>query len=181
MAFRGKSIAIAAAFALVPSTIGVAQAPKPTAQSAWLNAHNIARAEFGSPALKWNDGLASEARDWARKLARSGRFQHASRDQRKGRGENLWMGTRGGFAPHQMIDSFVSEKRWFRPGKFPAVSTTGNWADVGHYTQIVWRDTREVGCAVAQNSQYDVLVCRYWPAGNMVGTRIAPRPSLARR
>ena len=39
----------------------------------------------------------------------------------------------------------------------------------GHYTQVVWRNTREVGCAVARNGSDDFLVCRYWPSGNWMG------------
>jgi hypothetical protein len=50
------------------------------------------------------------------------------------------------------------------------VSRTGNWSDVGHYTQIVWPASQRVGCATASNRANDYLVCRYLPAGNIVGT-----------
>ena len=79
------------------------------------------------------------------------------------------MGTSGYFAPERMVGAFVNERRFYQHGKFPEVSSTGKWQDVGHYTQLVWRDTREVGCAVARGTGYDVLVCRYWPAGNWMG------------
>jgi hypothetical protein len=51
------------------------------------------------------------------------------------------------------------------------VSRTGNFDDVGHYTQLMWRDTGKVGCAVVRDSQYDILVCRYSQAGNVEGER----------
>ena len=38
----------------------------------------------------------------------------------------------------------------------------------GHFTQIVWRGTREVGCAVANCSGKALWVCRYLPQGNIV-------------
>lgn len=81
------------------------------------------------------------------------------------------MGTPGYFSTERMVGAFISEKRNYRHGSFPHVSTTGNWQDVGHYTQIVWRDTQQIGCAVARTAQRDVLVCRYWPAGNRSGSQ----------
>ena len=63
----------------------------------------------------------------------------------------------------------MREKKYFRPGLFPNNSTTGRVADVGHYTQLVWRATREVGCASATGAREDILVCRYAEAGNYRG------------
>ena len=52
---------------------------------------------------------------------------------------------------------------------------------MGHYTQIVWPETREVGRAMASGQRFDVLVCRYWPSGNVIGHAIAPRTKVAKR
>ena len=75
---------------------------------------------------------------------------------RSGSGENLWMGTAGRFPVEHMVGRFIEEKRHYRHARFPDISQTGNWADAAHYTQVVWRDTREVGCAVAQGASSDV-------------------------
>ncbi len=132
-----------------------------------LEAHNDARAEVDVPRLAWSSRLAREAQEWAEHLAREGRMIHANRDQRGGAGENLWLGHAGYYEAEVMVGGFVAERQHFRNGIFPQVSTTGNWRDVGHYTQVIWRDTREVGCAVARGASNDFLVCRYWPAGNI--------------
>ncbi len=57
--------------------------------------------------------------------------------------------------------------------KAPAASnsTTGRVEDVGHYTQLVWRATSQVGCAEATGTREDILVCRYAEAGNWRGER----------
>lgn len=161
------------------SVSGMAAATDNDAERVWLEAHNAARAEFGVPPLHWDRELAAEALVWARVLAREERLRHSPQDSRNAQGENLWMGTAGAYSPESMIAGFVDEQRYFRSGQFPRVSTTGNWADVGHYTQIVWADTRSVGCASASGRRFDVLVCRYWPAGNVMGTYISPRQYVA--
>ena len=176
---RYLSKGFVAALALSCGAMSVAQ--DTSAERVWLQEHNKARDEFGSAALRWNPDLAREARDWARHLARKNYLRHSSRDQRRGTGENLWMGTRGFFSPSKMIAGFVDERRDFVPGRFPEVSRTGRWSDVGHFTQIVWPETREVGCALATGDRYDVLVCRYWPSGNVMGQTITPRAKVAKR
>ena len=134
-----------------------------------LAEHNRERDRAGVPRLAWNDRLARDARAWAHQLAAEGWLRHASHAENGGAGENLWMGSAGYFAPETMIGAFLDERRHYRHGTFPNVSHTGNWQDVGHYTQIVWRDTREVGCAIARNASDEFLVCRYWPSGNWMG------------
>ena len=82
------------------------------------------------------------------------------------------MGTDGAFSLTQMVDTWGQEKQNFRNGTFPNVSTTGNWFDVGHYSQMVWRNTKRVGCAgVTGSDGYYRLVCRYSPPGNVIGQR----------
>jgi hypothetical protein len=70
-----------------------------------------------------------------------------------------------------MVGGWIDEKRYFINGVTPNFSTTGNYEDVAHYTQIIWRGTRTVGCALASNATDDYLVCRYAPAGNVVGQK----------
>ncbi|QZH74823.1 MAG: SCP-like extracellular [Erythrobacter sp.] len=137
-----------------------------------LQEHNHARDDVGVPRLAWSNRLASEAQDWAEELARRGRMEHSTQEGRRGAGENLWMGSAGYYGPEVMIGAFVDERRMFRGGTFPQVSTTGRWNDVGHYTQVVWRETQEVGCAVARGGGNDFLVCRYWPAGNVYDRQV---------
>lgn len=149
--------------------------PKPRGQallrSAMIGGHNQARREYRVAPLAWDEGLARDAAVYAQRLARTNRFEH---DPQVGRpvkqGENLWMGTKNAYSYAEMIGLLVDERRYYRPGRFPAVSRTGRWSDVGHYTQIIWPTSQRVGCATASNRANDYLVCRYWPAGNIVGT-----------
>src|SRR5215213_3769853 len=113
-----------------------------------LIAHNLERDRVGVPRLAWSAKLAAQAQAWADTLARNNRFEHAA--DRAGAGENLWMGPARRYSAEQMIGGFTDEVRYFRSGQFPNVSSTGSWHDVGHYTQLIWRGTQQVGCAVGQ-------------------------------
>ncbi len=132
-----------------------------------LAAHNRERAAFGSPPLAWDPALAAGASAFAHQLAREGRLRHAPRSQRLGQGENLWIGTRGAFPLEAMVGAWTSERRFFRPGRFPTNSRTGRWSDVGHFTAIIWPTTNRFGCGLGRSRRWDVLVCRYWPSGNV--------------
>ena len=161
---------VAATIAAVLSAQVVHAQPGPSFAQRLLVAHNLERDRVGVPRLKWSNKLAGQAQDWADTLARTNRFEHA--EDRAGAGENLWMGPATRYSAEAMIGGFVEEVRHFRVGQFPNVSMTGSWHDVGHYTQLVWRGTQEVGCAVARGGRNDILVCRYWPAGNVIGERV---------
>ena len=138
---------------------------------AMINGHNRARAQYGVAPLAWDEALARDAQVYADRMARSGRFEHDPQvGRRPKQGENLFMGTRTAYRYEEMIGGWVGERRHYRPGRVPNVSRTGDFSAVGHYTQVVWPTTQRVGCATASNRVTDYLVCRYWPAGNVVGT-----------
>jgi len=132
--------------------------------------HDEARRTYHVTPLAWSDTLAADALVHARAMARSGVFAHDTQVERSvPQGENLSMGTRGAYSYGELVRFWADERVDFRAGRFPDISRTGNWMRVGHYTQMVWPETREVGCAFASNANHDYLVCRYLPAGNVVG------------
>jgi len=142
--------------------------PSSAIETRLLAAHNLERARTGVPPLRWADNLEAEARAWARTLIDSNRFAHDP--ALHGHGENLWTGWGGRvWTPEEMIGEWIAEKANYRHGVFPNVSRTGRWSDVGHYTQLVWRDTTHVGCAVETRGDRSVLACRYAPPGNVDG------------
>jgi len=141
-------------------------------RQAMLDGHNAARAAVSEAPLVWDGHLADDAGAYADVLARTRRFQHAEQPQGPGReGENLFTGTRGAYSYREMVDLWVAERRDYVPGITPRFSRTGNPGDVAHYTQIVWRNTTRIGCGLASNATDDYLVCRYAPAGNVIGER----------
>lgn len=142
--------------------------------AATLQSHNGARQSHGLAPIAWDETLAAGAMEHAQYMAATGYYGHdQTPGRRKKQGENIWRGPRGQFDYHVILGTMTAERRYFRPGTFPWVSSSGNWHDVGHYTQIIWPSTTHVGCALASSQTTDYFVCRYSPTGNKDGVNLS--------
>lgn len=160
-----KNLSIAAALAALLLSAPAYAQEYASAKAELLAAHNSYRESLGLPPLRWSDSLAAKAQQWADHLAEIGELVHS------GSGQNLAMAAAGTQTLTQLVDLWGSEQANFTNGDFPDISTTGNWEDVGHYSQIIWRSTTKVGCGFAEDYGRDVLVCDYDPPGNVMGER----------
>jgi hypothetical protein len=170
---RLRRVAPALAVLLATPAMISGVGPQQNFEERLLAAHNRERDAMGVEALRWDPVLARSARDWARYLARSGKFEHSpdSPWYSDPEGENLWAGSVGYYQPEAMVGLWTAEKRDFKTGVFPNNSRNGNVESVSHYTQLIWSRTGAVGCALEPNGKEDVLVCRYSQAGNVLGQR----------
>jgi pathogenesis-related protein 1 len=127
-----------------------------------LAAHNAVRARLRLDPLAWSDRLAARAQDWADTLLARRQFEHRPNSPY---GQNLFAidGARASAA--QVVDRWAAESRDY---DYASNHCRGV---CGHYTQIVWRDTKRVGCAVARGGGREVWVCDYDPPGNWQGQR----------
>jgi uncharacterized protein YkwD len=127
-----------------------------------LTAHNEVRAKVGVPPLAWSENLARAAQEWANTLIAERRFDHRPKSKT---GQNLFRMDGGREAPRKVVERWASEAANFN---YKSNRCKG---ECGHYTQLVWRSTKEVGCAVAGGGSREVWVCEYAPPGNYVGRR----------
>ncbi|HMH20305.1 MAG TPA: CAP domain-containing protein [Puia sp.] len=135
-----------------------------------LKQHNEFRLGVGVSPMKWSSSLAKDALDWAQQLAKLDQGQHDPRVRGLKEGENIWWGTASAYSYGEMVNFWGNEKKDFVYGVFPDCKTRRS-AVVGHYTQVIWKGTSSVGCAVASNGKTDFLVCRYSPPGNIEGEK----------
>lgn len=129
-----------------------------------LNAHNKWRDTVNVPHLRWSPQLANYAQEWANKLLQENKFEHR---QNSPYGENLASASGQQLSPERVVDMWGNEVQDYnynnnscQPGKM-----------CGHYTQVVWNTTTEVGCAVARNDRREVWACNYNPPGNIIGRK----------
>lgn len=132
-----------------------------------LEIHNQARREVGIEDLKWSDELAAYAQEWADELAQSGcEMVHRTVNDK---GENIyWVSDLSSTTPMDAVYAWYSEKADFKND----VLSMDNILTIGHYTQIIWKDTREVGMGMAVCEDGGaIVVANYDPSGNYLGER----------
>jgi pathogenesis-related protein 1 len=130
--------------------------------------HNKAREEAGVSPLTWSIKLAVYAQEWADHLASTGcKMEHRPGygKWKQEHGENLLTGTVGYHGVADAVASWEREKANYH-GEPIDTSTVSLW---GHYTQLVWRNTRRLGCAKAECGRNVIIVCNYDPRGNIIG------------
>jgi len=132
------------------------------------DAHNRVRKQVGVAPLQWSDELAVYAEKWAKQLQR----KQCGLAHRPGRGkfaqqhgENLFSITGAQASAADVVESWAQEQADYDYRKNRCRGMCG------HYTQIVWKNTTEVGCALATCGQTEVWVCNYNPPGNFMGER----------
>ena len=131
----------------------------PAAMQAIVDAHNEYRARHCAAPLTWSPKLAQVAQAWAESLKAQGcKFGHKPRNTY---GENLAAGTSG------TLDGRAVVGMWYDEVKLYQFPNGGFSMQTGHFTQVVWRGTTQIGCGVTTCNGMDIWVCEYDPYGNV--------------
>ncbi|AQK75612.1 pathogenesis-related protein PR-1 precursor [Zea mays] len=131
----------------------------------FLAQQNAARASLGLAPLAWDERVAAYARAYAESRRGDCALAHSAGPY----GENLFWGSGTGWAPAQAVAAWLSE----RPRYDYWTNSCYGGSMCGHYTQIMWRSTRRVGCAMVAcyGGRGTFITCNYDPPGNYVGLR----------
>jgi uncharacterized protein YkwD len=130
-----------------------------------LQAHNKYRTKHHAPPLKLNSELNRIAQQYANYLAQNDCFEHSDNTYKgESLGENLYMCYGQKITGKAMTDAWYNEIKQYN---FNAATFTSG---TGHFTQVVWKDSKEVGFAYAQSRSGNYYgVANYYPAGNFMG------------
>ncbi|KAL0577677.1 hypothetical protein V5O48_004325 [Marasmius crinis-equi] len=126
--------------------------------------HNEYRSRYGAPGLTWSDALYPDTLKYAQQC----KFQHSNGGGKYG--ENLAAGTGNSYGFTNGLKSWMDEASKYD------YNHPGFSSGTGHFTQVVWKSSKQVACAIAncrggtifqQPSKY--IICRYTPPGNFQG------------
>uniref|UniRef100_UPI0037E765B3 Golgi-associated plant pathogenesis-related protein 1-like isoform X1 n=2 Tax=Semicossyphus pulcher TaxID=241346 RepID=UPI0037E765B3 len=129
-------------------------------QQEFLETHNAYRKKHNTPPMALNSQMSAVAQKWADHLLAKGALQHSDTDD----GENIYNMFSSAaikLTGKEAVDSWYSEIKdynWSSPG------FTGS---TGHFTQVVWKDSTELGVGMATDGNKVFVVGQYRPAGNM--------------
>jgi uncharacterized protein YkwD len=134
-------------------------------QKSALDAHNKYRAKHHAGKLVLNQELCDIAQKYAQELARTGNFAHSNGSfHGDNMGENL-------FACYGMkITGKMMTDDWYDEISQYDFNNPGYISGTGHFTQVVWKGSKQVGFGFAQaRDGYYYGVANYYPAGNFIG------------
>ncbi|KAM3867763.1 Golgi-associated plant pathogenesis-related protein 1-like [Diretmus argenteus] len=128
----------------------------------FLDTHNDRRAKHSVPPMTLSDDLNASAQKWADYLLSIKTLKHSSTDN----GENVYYAS--GSAPMKQTGKEAVES-WYKEIKDYSWSSPGYSSNTGHFTQVVWKDSTELGVGMATDGSTIFVVGQYRPAGNMNG------------
>jgi hypothetical protein len=119
----------------------------------WLSATNADRAKHGAAPVTWSNELATYAQNWANR----GQFAHSNCYGNVKAGENLAAG-------YRTITQAVAG--WYGEVKdciWPGCQSGKGGAAVGHFTAMVWKGVKEIGCGINPTgwNGMPMYVCEY--------------------
>ena len=125
-----------------------------------LKRHNELRKKHGAPPVKWNSKIAEVAQAWAQTNAAAGRMFHS-----KGKyGENIYWTSGGMPSGKRVVDAWYSEIQFYD------YEEPGFSLKTGHFTQVIWKSSKEIGAGWARSPDGGFfVVCNYDPPGNYEG------------
>jgi pathogenesis-related protein 1 len=136
-----------------------------------LEKHNEIRAAHGVGPMTWSSSLSATAQGWAEECydaGGDGLIDH-NPDRSDGHpyyvGENIFGGS-GQYTGVEATEYWASEEADYDYGSNTCSGVCG------HYTQIVWADSVELGCGLHTCTSLGygyVIVCNYGPGGNVNG------------
>lgn len=133
-------------------------------QQECLKAHNEYRQKHGVPPLALSKDLCKVSQAWADNLVRRKAFEYSDNNDY---GENIFCVSSSD--PDLSVTGDEPVRSWYEEIKSHRFGEEPESLESGQFTQVVWKDSRELGVAFAKANGRVVVVANYFPSGNIVG------------
>jgi hypothetical protein len=125
--------------------------------------HAHLRAMHDVKPLRYTKELSDRAAGWA------AQFKDNCAAAAPANGINVFLGAAGTtWEPRDAVAAWSEEEQHFDYGS----NTCADGKGCGRYTQMVWRNSKEFGCATVECASGETLMaCHYEPQGNVMGQK----------
>ena len=132
-----------------------------------LENHNYHRRRHQVGDLTRNSEIEKIAQSYSEKLASTGEFNHSGNTYKGTKlGENLYKN----WGSYQVsVTGTEASNSWYDEIKDYDFNNPGFSMDTGHFTQLVWKGSKELGCGASCQNNACVVTCNYYPPGNYIG------------
>ena len=148
-------------FILFASILSLPANEKAQFEEEILTKHNALRTLHKASAMKWSSTLQAVAQEWANKIAKENKMYHRNPNDY---GENIY------WIMGRKLSGADVTQAWYDEIKDYKYAKPGFSMNTGHFTQVVWVSSTELGCASATAKDGGIyVVCNYNPPGNYEG------------
>ncbi|XP_002667823.1 Golgi-associated plant pathogenesis-related protein 1 [Danio rerio] len=126
----------------------------------FLQTHNQYRHQHQAPPLVYREDLCRAAQKWAEHMLSKKSLGHSETEN----GENVYYSfssVKKTPTGKEAVDSWYSEIKDYNFAK------SGHQPKTGHFTQVVWKSSKELGVGLATDGNTVFVVGQYKPAGNI--------------
>ncbi len=136
------------------------------ARAQMLTRHNYYRAQHQVGNLVRLSAIETIAQEYSEYLASIGKMQHSDNKYNgDSLGENLYYGYLSSNIGTNAVDLWYSEESLYD------YNNPGYKSGIGHFTQLVWKNSKNLGCGVGcKSNNYCYVTCNYYPAGNFLSS-----------
>ncbi len=129
--------------------------------------HNYYRKRHQVDDLIRNSEIEAIAQAYSDKLAStSGTGHSGNKYNGASLGENLYYC----WGSYQMtVTGGEATDAWYNEVSLYDFNNPGYVKGVGHFTQLVWKGSKQLGCGATCANNYCAVTCNYFPAGNVLG------------
>lgn len=140
-----------------------------------LKEHNKYRSDHGANPLTHNKEISTIAQKWADEIAKQNNFSNAPPEKRTYKNEVMgvnmamhWQSNGEDFTGEDCCEQWYNEKDKYNFDKHDG--DKGCTEKAGNFTQMIWKDSKEVGFGKAKTADGKwFVVANYYPAGNVSG------------
>lgn len=154
----------------------VGQAGFPQFAQAGLETHNMYRARHGTPPMALTQDLVTRAQQCAQYYAGKDTIDHSC-PHKNGAGENLYLAFGG--TPDAVQHVEAATQGWYNEIKDYDFDNPGFDYKSGHFTQLVWKASTQLGIGFVTKNNKHFVVALYKEHGNL-NTREAFRENVPR-